>query len=171
MRCPRFCARLRPSAVRVRIRGFPARLRNPPLRRPYTRAVPRSLPPSPDPVRTHRRTEGSPQAVDRRRQRRDHRTRFAGAGSPGASPHRLSPGRFTRAAQQAVRDAERRFPVRVRIGIPPEDLGDRLDQIIASLDANRGADGPTSTPSSTRGVVNEALAVYFLDATIASDGE
>jgi hypothetical protein len=43
-----------------------------------------------------------------------------------------------------------------------------LDQIIASLDANRGADGWTSTPSSTRGVVNDALAVYFLDATIAS---
>ena len=31
-----------------------------------------------------------------------------------------------------------------------------------------GADEWTSTPSSTRGVVNDALAVYFLDATIAS---
>jgi len=37
-----------------------------------------------------------------------------------------------RAAQQAVRDAERRFPVRVRIAIPPEGLGSRLDKIIAS---------------------------------------
>ena len=73
-----------------------------------------------------------------------------------------------RAAQQAARDAERRFPVRVRIAVPPEGLGSRLDQIIAWLDANCGADGWTSTPSSTRGVVNDALAVYFLDAAIAS---
>jgi hypothetical protein len=47
-------------------------------------------------------------------------------------------------------------------------LGSRLDQIIAWLDANCGDDGWTSTPSSTRGVVNDALAVYFLDATIPS---
>ena len=73
-----------------------------------------------------------------------------------------------RAAQQADREAERRFPIRVRIAVPPEGFGSRLDQIIAWLDANCGADGWTSTPSSTRGVVNDALAVYFLDATIAS---
>src|SRR6266446_3884991 len=59
-------------------------------------------------------------------------------------------------------------PVRIKIAVPPEGLGSRLDQIIAWLDANCGADGWTSTPSSTRGVVNDALAVYFLDATIAS---
>jgi hypothetical protein len=84
-----------------------------------------------------------------------------------------------RAAQQAARDAERRFPVRVRIAVPPEGLGSRLYQIIAWLDANCGADGWTSTPSSfafgetagsarTRGVVNDALAIYFADATLAS---
>jgi hypothetical protein len=33
--------------------------------------------------------------------------------------------------KQAVRDAERRLPVRVRIAVPPEGLGNRLDQIIA----------------------------------------
>lgn len=54
------------------------------------------------------------------------------------------------------------------IAIPPEGFGSRLDQIIAWLDANCGADGWTSTPSSTRGVVNDSPAVYFLDATIAS---
>jgi hypothetical protein len=53
---------------------------------------------------------------------------------PLSALHEVSPGGFIRAAQQAVRDAERRFPVRVRIGIPPEGLGDRLDQIIAWLD-------------------------------------
>jgi hypothetical protein len=57
-------------------------------------------------------------------------------------PHRVSPGHFMR-AQQAVRDAERRFPVRVRLAVPPEGLGSRLDQIIALLDANCGADGRT----------------------------
>ena len=73
-----------------------------------------------------------------------------------------------RAAQQGVRDAERRFPVRVRVAVPPEGLGSRLDQIIAWLDANCGADGWTSTPSSTQGVVNDALAICFADATLAS---
>ena len=73
-----------------------------------------------------------------------------------------------KAAQQAARDAERRFPVRVRIGIPPEGLGSRLDQMNALLDSNCGADGWTSIPSSTRGVVNDALAICFADATLAS---
>ena len=69
--------------------------------------------------------------------------------------------------------------MRIRIAVPPEGLGNRLDQIIAWLDINCGADGWTSTPSSfafgetarsssTRGVVNDALAVHFIDATIAS---
>ena len=43
-----------------------------------------------------------------------------------------------RAAQQAARDAERRFPVRIRIAVPPEGFGSRLDQIIAWLDGNWG---------------------------------
>src|SRR6266852_115041 len=73
-----------------------------------------------------------------------------------------------KAAQQAARDAERRFPVRVRIAVLPEGLGNRLDQMNAWLDANCGADGWTSIPSSTRGVVNDALAICFADATLAS---
>jgi hypothetical protein len=73
-----------------------------------------------------------------------------------------------KAAQQAARYAERRFPVRVRIGIPPEGLGSRLDQMNAWLDANCCADGWTSTPSSTQGVVNDVLAICFADATVAS---
>jgi hypothetical protein len=63
--------------------------------------------------------------------------------------------------KQPVRDADRRFPVRIRIAVPPEGFGSRLDQIIAWLDANCGADAWISTPSTTRGVVNDALAVYF----------
>jgi hypothetical protein len=73
-----------------------------------------------------------------------------------------------RAPQQAVREAERRFPVRIRIAVPPEGLGSRLNQIFAWLDANCGADGWTSAPSSTRGIVNDALAIYFADVTLAN---
>ena len=73
-----------------------------------------------------------------------------------------------RAPQQAVREAERRFPVRIKIAVPPEGLGSRLDQIFAWLDANCGADGWTSAPSSTRGVINDALAIYFADVTLAN---
>jgi hypothetical protein len=73
-----------------------------------------------------------------------------------------------RAAQHAAREAERRFPVGVRIEVPPEGLGNRLDQMNPWLDANCGADGWTSTPSSTRGVVNDAVAICFADVTLAS---
>ena len=38
--------------------------------------------------------------------------------------------------------AERRFPVRIRIGVPPEGLGQRHTQIAAWPDENCGADGP-----------------------------
>ena len=71
-----------------------------------------------------------------------------------------------RAIQKALQDAELRFPVRIRIGVPPEGLGNRLGQMNAWLDANCGADGWTSTPASTRGVVNDALAICFADATL-----
>jgi hypothetical protein len=46
-----------------------------------------------------------------------------------------------KAIQKALQDAEPRFPVRIRIGIPPEGLGNRLDQMTAWLDANCGSDG------------------------------
>ena len=64
--------------------------------------------------------------------------------------------------------AERRFPVRNRIGVPPEGLGQRHTQITAWLDENCGADGWAMTPSGTRGVLNDALSIYFGDATLAS---
>jgi hypothetical protein len=73
-----------------------------------------------------------------------------------------------RAAQRAVLEAERRFPVRIRIAIPPDGLGGRLDQLNAWLDANCGADAWAIAPAGTRGVLNDALAVYFLDPTLAS---
>ena len=35
-----------------------------------------------------------------------------------------------------IAEAERRFPVRIRIAVPPDRLGSRLDQIKGWLDEN-----------------------------------
>ena len=64
--------------------------------------------------------------------------------------------------------AERRFPVRIRIGVPPGGLGQRYSHMTAWLDQNCGADGWAVTPSGTRGVLNDAISIYFADATLAS---
>ena len=67
-----------------------------------------------------------------------------------------------------IGEAERRFPVRIRIGVPPEGLGGRLGELTAWLDDNCGAAGWAMTPSGLRGVLNDAVGVYFCDATLAS---
>src|SRR5690348_6118903 len=67
-----------------------------------------------------------------------------------------------------IAEAERRFPVRIKMAVPPGGFGERLNQINAWLDANGGADGWAMTPAGLRGVVNDAVAIYFSDATIAS---
>ena len=67
-----------------------------------------------------------------------------------------------------ITEAERRFPVRIRIGVPLEGLGGRVDQMRAWLDQNCGADGWALTPSGVRGALNDALSIYFLDPTLAS---
>ena len=67
-----------------------------------------------------------------------------------------------------IGEAERRFPVRIRIGVPPEGLGGRIDELRAWLDDNCGAEGWAMTPSGLRGVLNDAVAVYFCDAMLAS---
>jgi hypothetical protein len=40
-----------------------------------------------------------------------------------------------------IAEAERRFPVRIRIGVPSDGLGSRLDLIKSWLDENCGASG------------------------------
>jgi hypothetical protein len=65
-------------------------------------------------------------------------------------------------------EAERRFPVRIRIGVPLEGLGARLDQMRMWLDGNCGADRWAMTPSGVRGVLNDAISIYFADAMLAS---
>ena len=58
-------------------------------------------------------------------------------------------------------EAEHRFPVRIRVAQPPGGFGVRLPEMHAWLDANCGADGWTITPAGLRGVVNDAVAIYF----------
>jgi hypothetical protein len=55
-----------------------------------------------------------------------------------------------------------------RVGVPPEGLGQQITDMTAWLDDNSGADGWAMTPSGMRGVLNDALSIYFLDATLAS---
>jgi hypothetical protein len=73
-----------------------------------------------------------------------------------------------RVAQIAARDTDRRFPVRVRIAVPPAGLGKQLTQMQDWLDRNAGADGWAMTPSGERGVLNDAISVHLADATMAS---
>ena len=57
--------------------------------------------------------------------------------------------------------------MRIRIGVLPPGLGERIDRIGAWLDANYGADGWAMTPAGLHGVVNDAIAIYLNDATLA----
>jgi hypothetical protein len=67
-----------------------------------------------------------------------------------------------------ITEAERRFPCRIKLGIPTSGLGTRLTEMHPWLDENCGADGWAMTPAGLRGVVNDAVAIYFFDATTAA---
>jgi hypothetical protein len=70
--------------------------------------------------------------------------------------------------REMITVAERRFPVRIRLGVPPKGFGQRYSELTGWLDANCGADGWAVTPSGMRGVLNDAISIYFADATLAS---
>ena len=70
--------------------------------------------------------------------------------------------------REMIITAERTFPVRIRIAVPPEGLGQRHPQITAWLDENCGSDRWAMTPSGMRGVLNDAISIYFADATLAN---
>jgi hypothetical protein len=69
--------------------------------------------------------------------------------------------------REMITAAERRFPVRIRLGVPPGGFGHRYTDMTAWLDENCGADGWAMTPSGVRGVLNDAVSIYFIDATLA----
>jgi hypothetical protein len=74
---------------------------------------------------------------------------------------------MARSSQHRQREAERRYPVRVRIAAPPEGLGQQLALMHAWLDDTCGAEGWVSAPAGSVGVVNDAIAFYFADAAFA----
>ena len=74
---------------------------------------------------------------------------------------------MTRASIQARQQTERRFPVRVRIAVPPEGLGRQIEIMHAWLDETCGAQGWGMAPAGLVGVLNDAIAFYFDDAAFA----
>jgi hypothetical protein len=70
-------------------------------------------------------------------------------------------------AKHFQREAERNFPVRVRVAVPPDGLGRQLGIMHAWLDETCGADHWTSAPSGLTGVLNDAVAFYFEDTGFA----
>jgi len=67
-----------------------------------------------------------------------------------------------------ISEAERRFPVRIKVALPAGGFGTRLNQMHTWLDENCGADGWAMTPAGLRGVINDSTAIYFADATSAA---
>lgn len=65
-------------------------------------------------------------------------------------------------------EAERRFPCRIKLAMPTGGFGARLTELHTWLDENCGADGWAITPAGLRGLVNDAVAIYFRDATLAA---
>jgi hypothetical protein len=69
--------------------------------------------------------------------------------------------------RELITGAERRFPVRIRIAVP-EGLGRQHARMTAWLDENCGSDRWAMTASGVRGVLNDAVSIYFPDAALAS---
>lgn len=65
------------------------------------------------------------------------------------------------------RDTERKFPVRVRVAVPPDGFGRQLSMMHAWLDETCGPGGWASAPAGIAGIVNDAVAFYFEDAAFA----
>ena len=74
---------------------------------------------------------------------------------------------MARGALRIQRDAERQFPVRVRIAVPPGGLGRQLETMHAWLDQVCGETGWVSAPAGLIGVMNDAVAFYFKDSGFA----
>ena len=152
------------GVVRVYRRAF----QSPSQRKPHARTLPRNVLPSSHSARTDRRAKGPPPALVRRWQHRNHGPRPPRTGAPSAhGPDCLRVGCSMSTALIVHRDAERNLPVRIRIAVPPDGFGSQLDQMIAWLDANCGPGFWAMTPSGTSGVVNDALAISFLNVAHA----
>ena len=74
---------------------------------------------------------------------------------------------MTRASMQARQRAEKRFPVRVRIAVPPDGLGRQLELMHGWLDQTCSAEGWAMAPAGFAGILNDAIAFYFDNAAFA----
>jgi hypothetical protein len=68
---------------------------------------------------------------------------------------------------QIQREAEKQFPVRVRLAVPSGGFGRQLSVMHDWLDAVCGPTSWTSAPAGLVGVVNDAVAFYFDDTALA----
>jgi hypothetical protein len=66
-----------------------------------------------------------------------------------------------------IAEAEQRFPVRIVIKVPPGGIGTLYLPITEWLDENCGIRGWSITPAGTRGIFNDAFAVYMNGPTCA----
>jgi hypothetical protein len=75
-------------------------------------------------------------------------------------------------SREMITIAERRFPVRIRIGVLPGGFGQHQTDMTAWLDENCGADCWAMTPSGTRGVLNDAVSIFgasnFFELAVAA---
>jgi hypothetical protein len=67
-----------------------------------------------------------------------------------------------------VEAADRKFPVRIAVKVPPGGIGQRYTAVTAWLDDNCGVDGWPIAPAGVRGGVNDAMAVYVGNPTCAA---
>jgi hypothetical protein len=67
-----------------------------------------------------------------------------------------------------VADAERQFPVRIAVRVSPDGIAGRRYRAMSDwLDENCGVGGWSIAPAGTRGVLNDAVAVYVNGPTCA----
>jgi hypothetical protein len=66
-----------------------------------------------------------------------------------------------------IAEAEQRFPVRIVIRVPEGGIGTRYTPMTEWLDENCGIRGWSITPAGTRGILNDAVAVYLNGPTCA----
>ncbi|SRR6266436_43149 len=86
-------------------------------------------------------------------------------GRSSAKPYR--PGATAASSGFLIAEVERRFPVRIRIGVR------QTAWALGSIGSRAGSTRTVAqtggmTPSGTRCVLNDALSIYFADATLAS---
>jgi hypothetical protein len=74
---------------------------------------------------------------------------------------------MNQAPERVQSEPERRYPVRVRIAVPPEGLGRQLALMHSWLDEICGTEGWATAPAGFAGVTNDAIAFYFADSPFA----